>query len=75
VAASDRPGSLSFLCNVENSGGSKISPKHVDEDFIYDRPHTAIVVGVALDDIFTSDDFDVVLMDMEGGEFKAIQRG
>jgi len=40
IAANGRSGPISFLCNTENSGGSKIYPACVDIEYIYDKPRT-----------------------------------
>lgn len=75
IAASDRPEYVPFLCNFENSGGSKICPEIMDDEFLYDQPKTVAVKGESLDSFFDSLIFDFILMDIEGSEFRAIRGG
>lgn len=71
VAASDTSGTLDFLCSSVNSGGSKMVPKAQRMEFYYDGPTRRTVAGVRLDDVF-NESFDLILMDIEGGEYAAL---
>lgn len=71
VAASDRAGSLRFLASEVNSGGSKMLPQIHSFEYFYDRPETIEVKAVRLDDHLTGK-FDVVIMDIEGAEYRAM---
>ena len=75
VAVSDREGPVPFLCNVENSGGSKCRPVVPDIDFVYDAPEQISVPAVTLDTEYEDRAFDFILMDIEGSEFGAILGG
>lgn len=75
VAASDREGPVSFLCSMENTGGSKVKPVFSDINFIYDVPDQITVPGVTLDTEYEDLAFDFILMDIEGSEFGAILGG
>ena len=72
LAALDGPGEIEFLDSRVNSGGSKIVPRQRRFEFVYDRPR-AITVGTGrLDDVLRPAEFDVVLMDIEGAEYRAM---
>lgn len=71
-AASDRSETLSFLASRSNSGGAKIAPIHERAEFTYDHPETIQVQGVRLDDLIADRAFDLIIMDIEGAEFKAL---
>lgn len=71
VAAYDHTGELEFVASAVNSGGSKIMPKRRRFEFFYDRPERIKVPCARLDDVLEAD-FDVVIMDVEGAEFRAI---
>ncbi len=73
-AASETSGELKFLMSPENSGGSKRSPAHLKQQYQYDKPALVTVPAYPLDQKL-SDSFDVIVMDIEGSEFFAIQGG
>ncbi len=73
-AASDRNGEIKFLMSSENSGGSKRAPAYLEKHYTYDSPTVVTVPAYRLEEKF-SDPFDVILMDIEGSEFFAIQGG
>jgi len=75
VAVAERTGSVEFLCSRDNTGGSKIKPKHLDVDFRYDQPEPIQVATISLDTFFSRESFDFILMDIEGSEFAAIRGG
>jgi FkbM family methyltransferase len=71
VAAYDAPGSIEFVASKVNSGGSKIVPRRRRFEFFYDRPDIISVSCIRLDDELEGA-FDIVLMDIEGGEYRAM---
>jgi FkbM family methyltransferase len=71
-AASDKAGSIEFVLNTDNSGGSKIRPAHFDFNYRYDSPDVVVVPTNRLDDEI-ADDFDLVVMDIEGSEVFALR--
>ena len=77
VAASNEPGAIEFLLSTANSGGSKRAPKTEHYMYTYDNPERVQVPGVRLDDLLTEHHagttFDVIVMDIEGSEFFALQ--
>ncbi len=70
AAANDRNGSIEFVMNTHNSGGSKRMPKFRDAIYFYDNPKIATVPAHRLDDILDGA-FDLVFMDIEGSEYFA----
>ena len=75
IAISDRASFIPFLCNTENSGGSKIAPAFSDVDYTYDRPESLMIQAACLDTLYANRTFDFILMDIEGGEINAISGG
>lgn len=71
-AAAEKNGSIDFVLNVENSGGSKRAPINKALRYYYDAPKVQKVKSFALDKKFKQN-FDVVIMDIEGSEYFAIQ--
>jgi len=71
-AAAEKKGSIDFLLSTENSGGSKRSPFIKKNAYYYDNPQAIKVESYALDSKF-HERFDVVMMDIEGSEFFAMQ--
>jgi len=70
AAANDRNGSIEFVMNTHNSGGSKRMPKFHDTIYFYDNPRVTTVAAHRLDDILDGA-FDLVFMDIEGSEYFA----
>jgi len=70
-AAAEKSGNISFVMNIENSGGSKRLPIRFKDDYFYDSPDTVKVKSFSLDSQFKNN-FDVVIMDIEGSEYFAI---
>ena len=70
AAANDANGTIDFVMNTHNSGGSKRMPKFRDDIYFYDNPAIATVPAGRLDDIL-DDAFDLVFMDIEGSEYFA----
>lgn len=73
IAASDKEETLDFLASRANSGGSKRVPKVSRFIYYYDRPETISVNAVALDQRLDGQDFDIVIMDIEGSEYFALR--
>jgi FkbM family methyltransferase len=71
LAASEAPGVLEFVASKANSGGAKIMPPDRQFEFFYDQPEIISVRGACLDDEL-SGQFDVVIMDIEGAEYRAM---
>ena len=72
IAASNKEESIEFLLNRANSGGSKRAPK-IKWLYYYDNPETISLKAVSLDDYLEEKDFDIVVMDIEGSEYFALQ--
>jgi FkbM family methyltransferase len=72
AAASDRVGTLEFLCSRDNSGGSKIVPQKMILPYVYDKPRVATVLCGRIDDDAVPFP-NVVLMDIEGSECAAMR--
>lgn len=72
IAASDKKGSLEFVLSKTNSGGSKIMPIIKEYMYFSDNPTIIKVEAEKLDDIL-KDDFDLILMDIEGSEYFALK--
>ncbi|QDT02389.1 Met-10+ like-protein [Rubripirellula lacrimiformis] len=73
IAASDSNQPLKFLVNRSNSGGSKIVPKNKDFMYYYDKPQEISVEGIPLDEKFAEQEFDLIVMDIEGSEYFALR--
>ncbi|NCA17487.1 MAG: FkbM family methyltransferase [Betaproteobacteria bacterium] len=71
-AAANEEGALDFLVSSENSGGSKRLPVRGATKYMYDKPKILTVSCRRLDDAFPQD-FDVILMDIEGSEYAAMR--
>jgi len=70
-AAAEKKGTIEFVMNVENSGGSKRKPLKYKNNYYYDSPKTVKVNSFSLDQKLKGK-FDVVIMDIEGSEYFAI---
>jgi len=76
LAAGNRDGEIEFLMHSHNTGASKIKQGNVDEhDPIlgYDNPEVARVNMKRLDDCIGSRSFDLIIMEIEGAEYLALQ--
>jgi FkbM family methyltransferase len=73
LAASDGEGTVEFLLNRANSGGSKRIPKVADPAFYFDRPAVARVRAAPLDREIADRGFDLIVMDVEGSEYFALR--
>lgn len=74
VAASDEAGELRFIANEVNTGGSKVY-RNFDRryEFFYDDPEIITVQSARLDQLLEGRSFDVVVVDIEGSEYKALK--
>ena len=73
-AAGDRNGRIEFFKNTHNSGGSKIKTGQIPEyEFVYDDPAVVEVPMKRLDDVVEDPHFDLIVMDIEGAEYFALQ--
>ena len=70
AAANHENGSIDFVMNWRNSGGSKRMPKFRDAMYFDDKPNIVTVPARRLDDILDGA-FDLVFMDIEGSEYFA----
>ncbi len=73
IAASDKEENIKFLLSRVNSGGSKRTPKIKKFMYYYDNPETISIKAVGLDKYLKEKDFDIVVMDIEGSEYFALQ--
>lgn len=73
IAASDKDENIEFLLGRANSGGSKRVPKIKKFVYYYDNPKKISVKAVSLDKYLEEKDFDIVVMDIEGSEYFALQ--
>lgn len=85
IAASHQEETIEFLLNRENSGGSKRAPKVKKNMYYYDKPELISIKAFALDQYLNQHHqqhlepniedkpFDVVIMDIEGSEYFALQ--
>ncbi|MCG3203450.1 MAG: hypothetical protein KCHDKBKB_00115 [Elusimicrobia bacterium] len=73
MAAFDKEGELEFLANRDNTGGSKVlQPTTNAPEFFYDNPRKIKVPAKRLDDVLPDQKFDLIVMDIEGSEYKAL---
>jgi len=70
-AAAEKIGTINFMMNIENSGGSKRKPIKYKDNYYYDEPNVIKVKAFPLD-LKLKEKFDVVIMDIEGSEYFAI---
>lgn len=73
MAAFDKESELEFLANKDNTGGSKVLQPHTNSpEFFYDNPLKIKVKANRLDSVLASEAFDLIVMDIEGSEYKAL---
>jgi len=72
VAVGDKIGQVEFYLNTVNSGGSKIKPPHDFYKYTYDRAQQISVPMVSLDEHAADTEFNVIIMDIEGAEYRAL---
>jgi len=73
IAASNKNETIQFLLNRSNSGGSKRVPLNKEYMYYYDNPKEISVDAYNLDEYIKRDDFDMIIMDIEGSEYFALQ--
>lgn len=73
TAASDENGETEFLQNIVNSGGSKIKPKKLKYNYIYDSPRATTVKKSRIDDLIDEPEVSLIFMDIEGSEYFALK--
>jgi FkbM family methyltransferase len=73
IAAGDKAETIEFLMNRVNSGGSKRLPVRSDYAYVYDSPEVARIEAQPLDEVLAGEEFDVILMDIEGSEYFALK--
>lgn len=71
IAASDRAANLEFLQSTVNTGGSKRKPVE-SWHYYFDEPNTTFVEAAPIDEVLPGEEFDVILMDIEGSEYFAL---
>ncbi len=73
LAAYDREATIAFLSARDNTGGSKIEEGDTSSyEFQYDQPERISVPANRLDAVLTEKTFDLIVMDVEGAEYKAL---
>ena len=73
IAASEREETIQFQLNTVNSGGSKRVPVNNHYMYTYDNPKVIDVEAHSLDNYLPNNNFDLVLIDIEGSEYFAMQ--
>ena len=73
IAASTKSETIQFQLNTVNSGGSKRVPVNNHYMYTYDNPEVIDVDAYSLDEYLDHDEFDLVLIDIEGSEYFAMQ--
>lgn len=73
IAASEKFEKIEFLLNTENSGGAKRKPLIDSIYYYYDKPRVIEIDAVPLDTLKLEDNFDLILMDIEGSEYFALR--
>lgn len=72
IAASDRAANIEFLQSSVNTGGSKRKPVE-NWHYYFDEPSVTIVETAPLDEVLQGEEFDLILMDIEGSEYFALK--
>ena len=74
VAALEREGTVRFVANKVNTGGSKVLSEDMGRpEFYFDDPDVMQVRGARLDDVLGHRSFDLIVIDVEGSEYRALQ--
>ena len=71
IAASNEFGNIEFLTNKVNSGGSKRLPNVLEPSYVFDS-ETIVVESAPLDSVIT-ENYETIFIDIEGGEYFALQ--
>jgi FkbM family methyltransferase len=73
-AAFDKKGELTFMATRDNTGGSKVQPQTKGRfEFEYDAPTVIKVPAKKLDEVLEGQTFGLVVMDIEGSEWRALK--
>ena len=72
-AAGNRAEPIEFILSRSNTGGSKRMPVVLRPEYFHDKPPVVKVEAAPVDDLVPNETFDVVLMDIEGSEYFALQ--
>lgn len=73
-AAGDRSEEVSLLESRLNTGGSKLKMGEWNKwMYVYDKPEAVTVQMQRLDDVFANSVFDLIVMDIEGSETRALR--
>lgn len=73
-AAGDKNGEMTFLAGQLNSGGSGLQIGERGQGaYVYDKPEPITVTVKSLDQVFPSETFDLIVMDIEGAEALALR--
>ncbi len=72
IFANDSKEKVQFLLNTVNSGGSKRKPKKSNFLYDYDDPEIIELESHKLDDYLDNKNYDLVLIDIEGSEYFAM---
>jgi len=73
LAVGEKEGVIQFLANTANSGGAKRRPLHSNFIYTFDDPDVIEVPVVRFDDVVPDHKFDLIVMDIEGSEYFALQ--
>jgi FkbM family methyltransferase len=73
MVANDFFGSIEFVLNTVNSGGSKRLPLVRDEEFFYDNPQVIRAPAIVLDEFLMDKEYEIIFMDIEGSETHAMR--
>ena len=73
IAASTKSETIQFQLNTVNTGGSKRVPVNNHYMYTYDNPKVIDVDAYSLDEYLDDDEFDLVLIDIEGSEYFAME--
>ena len=73
IAASNKKETIKFQLNTVNSGGSKRVPINNHYMYTYDNPEVIDVEAYSLDNYLSNNKYDLVLIDIEGSEYFAMQ--
>ena len=73
IAASSKQEKIKFQMNTVNSGGSKRLPINNEYMYRYDNPEVIEIEAYSLDNYLDKKNFDLILIDIEGSEYFAMQ--
>ena len=72
IAASDRREKIRFFSALHNSGGSKIVPRNLRREFVYEHPEVIEIDAAPLDELLPEFPVSHIVMDIEGAETRAM---